>query len=91
MKITQKQFEEYMDKNWDQHFYMALVEAIKENLFPNAEASKEYREELKQLIWEAVSHGVKSYLEDYNGEAVKIITKEFLEGFSERDISLHIK
>jgi hypothetical protein len=92
MKISEEQIEKYIDDNWNQYFYKAFVQCVSESLFDknDIEAKKEYRNELKQSIWEAVAQGVRDYLEGYDGEAVKIISKEFLKEFSNKEISINI-
>jgi hypothetical protein len=92
MTITKEQFNEYLNENWNEHFYKALVECVKNELFchKNDEDKKDYRDELKQLIYSAVSDGVKDYLFSNEGEIVEIITKQFVKQFSYRQITLHI-
>ncbi len=91
--ITKEQFNEYLNENWNEHFHKALVECVKESLFPviEAERLKEYRKELKQLIWEAVSDGVKTYLDAHDEETIDIIAKGFSERLAEKTITFTLE
>ncbi len=66
-------------------------EEMEKYIDKNWNEKEEYNDDLKQLIWEAVAKGVKDYLKEYEEEAVKIIAKEFLEHFSNKDISINIR
>jgi hypothetical protein len=65
MTITQKQFDDHIQTHWNEHFFKALVEHIRISMKLNEKDNQEeYRNELKQLIWEAVSDGVKNFLDE---------------------------
>lgn len=91
--ITKEQFNDYMEENWNEHFHGALLQCVREQLFPekDPEKLKDYREELKQLIWEAVSDGVKTYLDAHDGETIDIIAKGFSERISEKTITVKLE
>ena|SRR5882724_390836 len=80
--ITKEQFNQYMDDNWNQHFFKALVEAIKDELFPGTdkELLKDWREEIKYMIINGIASGMKEFFSDYE--------KEFIENCSEKFIDL---
>lgn len=97
--ITKEQVKEYINKNFGVFFVDALAKYVKDVIFPQPDnesdeehqtALEEYREELKQLIWEAVSNGVLEYLRDGDGEAVSIICKELSAHFALREPSITI-
>ena len=90
MEITKEQMQEYIQKNFDTFFVEGLAKYVKDVMLADLskESIEEYREELKHLIWEAISHGVKSYLEEYNGEAVKIIASELVDSFRYKRFSI---
>lgn len=91
MEITKEQVQEYISKNFDTFFVEALAKYIKDVMFidnPSNEVIEDYREEFKQLIWDGIAHGTKSYLEDNEAESFKILSKEFLNYFSKKDISI---
>lgn len=92
MVISKEQFEEYIKDNWSNHFFKALVEVIRQELFyEDVIEKRNYAEEVKGWIYEAITDGVKEYLNEYEGEAIKIIANEFLEKFSDRQISIHFE
>ena len=91
-EITKEDVQDYISLNFDSFFVDALAKYVKDVIFPNKDNSeeeiKDYRDEIKQLIWEGISHGTKEYLEEYDGEAVKIISREFLKEIGNKEISI---
>ena len=68
-----------METNWNAHFCEALVEHIRLSMnFEDKDHKEDYRQELKQLIWEAVSHGTKDFLEEYYNDLIKVMAKELI-------------
>ncbi len=63
--ITKEQFNQYLDENWNEHFFKALVQCVKDELFSEEDrvSKEEYRNELKQMVWEACKEGIKEYLD----------------------------
>lgn len=90
MEITKEQVQEYIHKNFDTFFVSGLAQYVKDTMCvgANEEDMKELRSEIKQLIFESISNGVKEYLQEYDGEAVKIISKQFLEELAYKKISI---
>jgi len=67
-KITKQEVQEYIQENFDTFFVDALAKYILNAMSPDPEdrlSPEEYREDLKQLIWEGIAHGVKEYLDEY--------------------------
>ena len=88
--LTSEQIEKYLNKNWNACFISAMAKSIRDIICRDCkeEDIEEYREELKQLLWEAVGQGVKDYLNEYDGEGVKIVAREFMEEFSQKSVSI---
>lgn len=93
MEITREQVREYINKNFDSFFVEALAKYVYDVICPpegrDEESMQEYRTELKNLIFDAISAGVKEYLNECEDEAIKIISEKFFEKFSNREISIH--
>lgn len=75
MEITKEEVDKFIDENWNQCFYKALADHLKNTLLDNNE-KKDYREEIKQLIWEGVSNGIKDFLSENYDCLIKQVARE---------------
>ena|SRR5947207_15192036 len=64
--ITKEQFNNYINENWNEHFYLALAECLRKEMFSNAskEDREEYKNEIKRLVKDGISDGVKYFLDE---------------------------
>jgi hypothetical protein len=90
MEITKEQVQEYIHKNFYSFFVEALAKYVRDIMCKGAteEDMKDLKTELKDLIFDAISYGVKNYLNDHENEAIQIISDKFLERFSDKEITI---
>ncbi len=97
-KITKQQVQDYISENFDSFFVDALAKYIRDVIFPepkNEEDVEEYREELKQLVWDGISNGFSKYLSsDYHEggkELSSAIAQALLEDLFSRKVSIKLE
>lgn len=80
--MEKEEVEAYINDNWNSHFFKALTEHLKETMLERDKDQKEdYRQEIKQLIWEGISDGVKCYLDENQKDLIDKIAEKFGDSF----------
>lgn len=90
MEITEEQIKKYINKNWNNCFVLGMAKFVRDAMFSKQtdEDMEDYRQELKDLIFEAISDGVKTYLEQHDAEAMGIIGSSLSNALENKKITV---